>query len=191
MKDEDKIEIVLFIIFFLFTTFISFSILEIDACIRFKSTAFGEGFLFLDFFIYLFPVFIFLIKRKVYAVVLALIILDVAFIYGGLLTFVLIEMEEIYTFLARVWEINFGIMCYAFYLGFKILINEHIKYRKLSLEEKRYLAKPISILKRLAYFFILLIYIIVSIIVIDKTKFSEIPFWLFDEKSLKTYLKSL
>jgi len=188
MKNEDIIDTVLFIILFYLSNFISLLImLDEQWPFSFEKAGFGVELNILMQFICLFPMFIFLIKRKIYAIVLALFIIILNISLVSLINAFLIEIEQQYTIFAYIWEANFGILIYAFYLGFKILIREHIIYKNLPLNEKQKLRSATSIFKRISYFFIIIIFAFITLVFMCKSELIESGKWLNAPPSWRNY----
>jgi hypothetical protein len=188
MKNEDIIDTVLFIILFYLSCFFSILLLAVkDPPDPFTNAGFGFELDILTLFICLFPMFIFLIKRKIYAIVLALFIITLNISSGSLIEAFLIEIEQQYTIFAYIWEAYFSILIYAFYLGFKILIREHIIYKNLPLNEKQKLRRATSIFKRISYFFIIIIFAFITLVLMCKSELIESGKWLNAPPSWRNY----
>ena len=135
--------------------------------------------MFSEIFLPFIPTLIFIRKGKIYSIVFSLYVLEFYMMCLGIVRPELMLMSEINCDWRSAWEFIFLITSMGFYFGLKIIIKEYLNYRKLDYEEKIVQKSFKEILKRVSYFFIsllslLLIYNILSWINIEQFNYDWI-----------------
>ena len=145
---DEKIDNILFMILYFICLNLCILVPEIP-----KGYGYDGEYIYFHIFIGTIPVFYLLKKGKIYVYAFSLMVMFVALFYY--VTRIGAEfMLNNLGMCMLLWQIVVILLIIDIYLGFKILVREHIKYRKLSIEEKRNMNTLKKIIIRISYFFV-------------------------------------
>jgi len=168
---EDKL--IFKILFFICYTF-HWSILAL----LHPESDFGYPYAFFSFFFAIMPIFFLMNKKRIYVYIFCLYLIIIHFLMQVIVFRITLYLWHRSNYLLFFWQIMFTLFVIEIYFGFKIMIKEHLNYRKLPLEEKEKLKSAEEIGLRILYFIIcLFVYIfsfIVSMIIFDKIYYRNI-----------------
>ncbi len=137
--------------------------------------------LYLSSAIYTLPIIYFIRREKIYATVFATFILSIIWMFYLMLKNDMMIWHRWKGYWLDIWECIFFLISLGIYFGFKIMIKEYIKYRKLPDDERRIQRSFKCIANRVFYFFLSILIPILILLVLDLLKIGAI---IYDELAI-------